>query len=65
MPTSRGHHAVKPGHLEALRARHAALELEIREGMRHPASGMEEIRRLKAEKLRIKDEIEGRMCGSA
>ncbi len=44
-------------HLEALRARHAGLELKISEETRrpHPDDGL--IHELKKEKLKLKDEI--------
>lgn len=43
--------------IEALRARHAALERAIDEENRHPFPNQEAISDLKRQKLRIKDEL--------
>ena len=45
--------------LEALRARHAAISSEIEEENKHLAASDLDLRRLKVEKLKIKEEIEG------
>lgn len=44
-------------HLEELSQRHSALKRQIAEEMARPSSNDVEIRRLKQEKLKIKDEI--------
>lgn len=44
--------------LQSLRDRHAQLEEKIQEEQKHPAMRGDLIRRLKAEKLRLKEEIE-------
>jgi|GEM_PF-3358877 len=48
-----------PAHIEALLARHAMLEQKIFEEMKHPGARGEVIRRMKSEKLRLKERIEG------
>ena len=45
-------------HLEALRAKHAALEDRIHEEQKFPATSPVILRELKLQKLRIKEEIE-------
>ena len=45
-------------HLEALRSRHAALDSLINEERRHPSMSDILLRRLKVEKLRVKEAIE-------
>ena len=45
-------------HLEAMRAKHAALEDKIHEEQKFPATSPATIRDLKLQKLRIKEEIE-------
>ncbi|MCH9764467.1 MAG: DUF465 domain-containing protein [Alphaproteobacteria bacterium] len=45
------------GHLQELSQRHRALERQIEEEMARPGSDDLEIRRMKQEKLKIKDEI--------
>lgn len=45
------------GHLQELSQRHSALERRIEEEMARPGSDDIEIRRMKQEKLKIKDEI--------
>jgi len=45
------------GHLQELSHRHSALERRIQEEMARPGSDDLEIRRLKQEKLKLKDEI--------
>ncbi|MGB0922540.1 MAG: YdcH family protein [Alphaproteobacteria bacterium] len=44
-------------HLTQLNRKHEALEKQLEDAMRHPATGDDEIAHLKREKLRIKDEI--------
>lgn len=56
MQTSRGPLAPK-GHIEALRARHEALEDQIFEEQKHPATSDSLLRQLKMKKLRVKEEI--------
>lgn len=46
------------GRIEALAARHAALEDRIFEEDHRPAPDTEALLRLKAEKLKLKDELE-------
>lgn len=59
MRTARGQvQQAHNGHLAALQAKHEALEHKIKEEMKHPAASTATIKRLKAEKLLIKDEIE-------
>lgn len=58
MPTSNGASASHHNHLEALRARHAALEEQIHEEQKFPAANMAILRDLKRQKLRLKEEIE-------
>ncbi len=48
----------EPGRLEALRTKHAALKDLIREEQKRPAGGEDVLRRLKLEKLRLKEHIE-------
>lgn len=48
-----------PSRLEALMARHAAVEAELRERSRHTSSSDQELRELKKTKLQLKEEIEG------
>lgn len=43
---------------EALQARHAALEARIHELRRHPSVSDVELRHLKVEKLRLKEEMQ-------
>ena len=45
------------GHLQELSQRHSALKRQIEEEIARPGSDDLEIRRLKQEKLKIKDEI--------
>jgi len=45
------------GHLQELSQRHSALERRIEEEMARPGSDDLEIRRMKQEKLKLKDEI--------
>lgn len=45
--------------LEALKKRHSAISRELEEEHKHPAATDFDIRRLKIEKLKIKDEIQG------
>ena len=58
MQTSRGLVSSQPGRLEALRARHAAIDERIQEEQKSPAMSDTLLRRLKAEKLMLKDEIQ-------
>ncbi len=44
-------------HLEALQRKHHVLEAKIHEELTHPASDDLKIRRLKEEKLHLKEEI--------
>lgn len=44
--------------LQALRSKHAAIQDQLHEEQKHPAATDDLIRRLKLEKLKIKDEIE-------
>ncbi len=55
MPTKRGN--IK-GRLQALRNRHALLSEQLETEMKHPAANPVALKRLKIEKLRIKEEIE-------
>jgi len=43
---------------EALQARHEALETQLRELIRHPSVSDAELRHLKLEKLRLKEEMQ-------
>ncbi len=45
------------GHLQELSQRHSALERRIEQEMARPGSDDLEIRRMKQEKLKLKDEI--------
>lgn len=45
------------GRIEALNARHAALEDQLAELLKRPSAGTEEIAAIKKEKLEIKDEL--------
>ena len=58
MNTSRGHQPLYSPRLDALKARHAALSNILDEQRKHPATNEFDLRRLKIEKLRIKEEIE-------
>ena len=44
--------------LEALQTRHAQITRRLEEGFKHPAFTDTEMRRLKSEKLKLKDEME-------
>ena len=55
MPTTRGN---VRGRLEALKTRHAALSALLDSEMKHPAPSDVALKRLKLQKLRIKEEIE-------
>lgn len=55
MPTMRGN--VK-GRLQALKNRHAILSAQLENEMKHPAPNEVALKRLKLEKLKIKEEIE-------
>ena len=58
MTAFRGHHAAQASHLDALYAKHSALEQKIRDALKHPSTSTVLISAMKAQKLRIKDEIE-------
>ena len=58
MTASRGQHAAQPGHLEALCAKHSALEHRIREELKHPSTSHVLLSELKKRKLHLKEEIE-------
>lgn len=47
------------GRLEALKARHAALDAQIREEEKHMSTGSAQLHSLKRLKLIIKEEMEG------
>lgn len=51
--------AYSNGRLEALKARHAALEAQIREEEKHVTVGHSQLQSLKRLKLIIKEEMEG------
>ncbi len=57
MPFSREQSSAQSGRLEALRTRHATLARRIEEEEKHPSTGSPFIRRMKIEKLRLRDEI--------
>ena len=61
MQSSRALASSPNGRLQALRARHAALQDQIHEEMKHPATGVENLKRLKLQKLRLKEQIEEEM----
>jgi len=61
MQTVRALASSQNGRLQALRARHSAIQDQIHEEMKHPSTGMDMIKRLKLEKLKLKDEIEEEM----
>jgi hypothetical protein len=58
MMQTRGMADSNQGHLDALRAKHAALSEKIDDEMRSPSASHVLIRQLKAQKLRLKDQIE-------
>ncbi len=58
MQDSRGLISSQPGHVEALQAKRLALKTQIKEERKHPATSGEELKRLKLENLKLKDEIE-------
>jgi hypothetical protein len=49
--------SAQQNHLEALRAKHAALEEKIREEQKFPSTSPTILRELKLQKLRIKETI--------
>ena len=51
-------HSAPSNRLEALQARHAALSRTIDHEMKMPATDSLDLRKLKLEKLKIKEEIE-------
>jgi hypothetical protein len=59
MTNSRGFSETQ-GHLEALTARHAALSQRIETEQSSPSASQLMLKKLKAQKLKLKDEIEGR-----
>jgi hypothetical protein len=50
---------MQEAHLSALEAKHAGLEARIEEENQRPLPDTETLHRLKKEKLRIKEEMEG------
>jgi hypothetical protein len=60
MPTTRGN--VK-GRLQALKSRHAVLCAQLETEMKHPSASEVALKRLKLEKLKIKEEIELEAAG--
>lgn len=58
MQDSSGIISSQPGHIEALTAKREALKALIKEARKHPATGGNELNRLKRENLKLKDEIE-------
>ena len=60
----RGKQSAHSSHLEALRTRHVALSRRIEEEQLRPAASNSLIRKLKAEKLKLKDQIEGKSAAS-
>ncbi len=61
MPTTRGNVKAR---LQALRNRHAALSAQLETEMKHSAPNEVALKRLKLEKLRIKEQIEQEAQGS-
>ena len=64
MSDYRGMSQAQKGHLEALKSRHVALSRRIEEEQGRPAASNALIRKLKAEKLKLKDQIEGKSAAS-
>ncbi|MFN3827107.1 MAG: YdcH family protein [Micavibrio sp.] len=62
MPASRGK---LKNRLEALKSRHAVLSAQLESELKHPHRSEVALKRLKVEKLRIKEEIEMEARGSA
>jgi len=59
MPTSKSSIQTQESvHLNALQAKHSALSMRIEEQQKHPSVSDTSLRKLKAKKLKIKDEIE-------
>lgn len=58
MPTAQAMELAGNGRLEALKARHAALDMELGELQKSPLPHAHELRELKRQKLELKDEIE-------
>ena len=48
---------VNANHIQALRERHAALDRQIEDLQKHPGSEDIDIKKLKFDKLRVKDEL--------
>lgn len=48
----------KSSHLQSLAARHSAIEAQLHELSHHPSVSDFEIRKLKRQKLRVKEEME-------
>lgn len=61
MQSTRALASSQNGRLQALQARHAALQDRIREEMKHPSTGNETLKHLKLQKLRLKEQIEQEM----
>mgnify|MGYP002622133370 CR=1 FL=1 len=58
MSNSSGLSAAQEEHLNALAVKHASLKQKIEAEQKHPAASQAMLRRWKAEKLKLKDEIE-------
>ena len=58
MTAPRGHEQLYTSRLDALKARHAALSSALDEQMKYPATSDFDLRKLKIEKLKIKEKIE-------
>jgi len=52
------HTAAYKGHIDALLSKHSTLSKRIDEEIKHPSTDGFVLRQLKAQKLRLKDEIE-------
>ncbi len=65
MHTFRAPVSAKHPHIEALLARHAMLDQKIQDARKYPSTDGIELRQLKSQKLKIKDEIlqQGHMTG--
>lgn len=57
MQQSSGLVSSQPGRLEALRAKHAALQARIDEEQKRPATSGDILKRLKRQKLMLKEQI--------
>lgn len=58
MSLSQGQNSALSSHLEALVAKHTALSQSIDQEMKHPAVNETALRKLKRQKLKLKEEIE-------